>query len=48
VQNYAKQETPAEKIKKLMDMGFAEEVCKDALERYDYNPELALNFLLGL
>jgi hypothetical protein len=28
-------------------MGFDEEMVKEALERYDYNEELATNFLLG-
>lgn len=28
-------------------MGFPEENCKEALERYDWDEERALNFLLG-
>ena len=28
-------------------MGFPEDVCKEALERYDGDENLALNFLLG-
>ena len=35
------------KIKKLMEMGFPEDVCTEALERYDGDENLALNFLLG-
>lgn len=36
-----------DKVKKLMEMGFPEDVCKEALERYDGDENLALNFLLG-
>ena len=36
-----------EKVKKLMEMGFPEDVCNEALERYDGDENLALNFLLG-
>lgn len=28
-------------------MGFPEDVCVEALERYDGDEQLALNFLLG-
>lgn len=28
-------------------MGFDRAMCEDALARYDYNAELALNYLLG-
>ena len=28
-------------------MGFPQEHCKEALERYDWDEERALNFLLG-
>ena len=28
-------------------MGFPEDHCKEALERYDWDEERALNFLLG-
>ena len=47
VENFAKQQTTDDKIKKLADMGFPEAMCKEALERYDYDENLALNFLLG-
>ena len=30
-----------------MEMGFPEDVCAEALERYDGDENLALNFLLG-
>jgi len=35
------------KAKKLMEMGFPEETCTEALERYDGDEQLALNYLLG-
>ena len=35
------------KVKKLMEMGFPEDVCTEALERYDGDENLALNYLLG-
>lgn len=28
-------------------MGFPEDMCKEALMKYDYDENLALNFLLG-
>ena len=30
-----------------MEMGFPEDVCKEAIERYDGDENLALNYLLG-
>ena len=30
-----------------MEMGFDQNSCKEALERYDWDEERALNFLLG-
>ena len=30
-----------------MEMGFPEDVCAEALERYDGDENLALNFFLG-
>lgn len=30
-----------------MEMGFTEDQCKEALARYDYDENLALNYLLG-
>lgn len=45
--NFAKEVTVEDKIKKLMEMGFPDDMCKEALERYDYDENLALNFLLG-
>jgi hypothetical protein len=38
---------PQLKVARLWEMGFDEEMVKEALERYDYNEELATNFLLG-
>jgi uncharacterized UBP type Zn finger protein len=35
------------KVAKLMEMGFPEDVCKEALERYDGDENQACNFLLG-
>lgn len=46
-ENFAREVTHADKIKNLMEMGFTEDQCKDALERYDFDENLALNFLLG-
>jgi ubiquitin-conjugating enzyme (huntingtin interacting protein 2) len=37
----------SQKVAKLMEMGFPEDVCKEALERYDGDENLALNYLLG-
>jgi ubiquitin-conjugating enzyme (huntingtin interacting protein 2) len=47
VQNYAQEVDIKDKVNKLMEMGFPEDVCKEALERYDGDENLALNFLLG-
>jgi len=30
-----------------MEMGFPEDECRKALERYDFDENLALNYLLG-
>lgn len=46
-ENFAKEVTSEDKIKKLMEMGFSEDQCKEALNRYDYDENLALNYLLG-
>ena len=45
--NYAQEKDIKSKIKTLMEMGFPEDVCAEALERYDGDENLALNFLLG-
>eukprot|EP00357_Protocruzia_adherens_P024786 CAMPEP_0114979008 /NCGR_PEP_ID=MMETSP0216-20121206/4126_1 /TAXON_ID=223996 /ORGANISM="Protocruzia adherens, Strain Boccale" /LENGTH=192 /DNA_ID=CAMNT_0002340273 /DNA_START=42 /DNA_END=620 /DNA_ORIENTATION=- len=37
----------AAKIRKLMEMGFTEDVAKDALMRYDWDENLAINYLLA-
>ena len=46
-ENFAKEATIGDKVKRLMEMGFEEQICKEALERYDMDENLALNFLLG-
>ena len=35
VQNYAQEKDLSAKVKVLMEMGFPEDVCVEALERYD-------------
>ena len=47
-ENFAKEITNDDKIKKLAEMGFPTEHCKEALERYDWDEERALNFLLSM
>lgn len=47
MQNYAQEIDMNAKIAKLKEMGFPEETCKEALERYDGDENLALNYLLG-
>lgn len=34
-ENFAKEQTIDDKVKKLMEMGFPEDVCREALQRYD-------------
>ena len=46
-QDYAKEITKDDKVQHLMEMGFPEDMCREALERYDYDEQQALNFLLG-
>jgi len=46
-QDYAKEITHDDKVQHLMEMGFPEDACREALERYDYDEQMALNFLLG-
>lgn len=46
-QNYAKIVTEDDKVAKLQEMGFDETTCRDALSRYGFDEQLALNFLLG-
>jgi len=36
-----------DKVKKLMEMGFPEDVCKEALEKYDGDENASITFLLG-
>ena len=46
-ENFAKEVTQEDKIKQLMEMGFDAQICKEALERYDWDINLATNVLLG-
>jgi uncharacterized UBP type Zn finger protein len=46
-ENYAKEVTVKDKIARLMEMGFDETICEEALNRYDGDESLALNYLLG-
>jgi len=46
-QNYATEAKGNETLNRLLEMGFPEADCRKALERYDNNEELALNYLLG-
>ncbi len=46
-ENFAKEVTQEDKIKQLMEMGFDAVICREALERYDWDVNLATNFLLG-
>ena len=39
--------TTDDKLSQLWDMGFDEDMAREALERYDDNVELASNYLLG-
>ena len=48
VQEYANPEMNFQKkVKELMDMGFSEEQCIEALKKNEENVEKAINFLLG-
>ncbi len=46
-QNYAKEATTEDRIQKLVEMGFPHDAAKEALDKFDFNEEQALNFLLG-
>jgi ubiquitin-conjugating enzyme (huntingtin interacting protein 2) len=46
--NYAKEVTPEDKVKKICEMGFPEDVAREALARYDYDENNAINFLLSM
>ena len=47
-ENFAKETTIQDKVKKLSEITQAtEDLCLKALERYDYDENLALNYLLG-
>lgn len=44
---FAKEETQEDKVNKILEMGYTEEQAKEALEKYDWSVELAINYLLG-
>ena len=46
-ENFAKEVTVEDKVKRMTEMGFTEDQCMEALDRYDYDEEKALNYLLG-
>lgn len=45
-ENYAKNQSQ-KKMKELMDMGFDEDIAKNALQRNGYDLEKSINFLLS-
>ena len=45
-QNYAREVTMDDKVQHLMEMGFEEGQCREALERANGDQTAALNFLL--
>lgn len=45
-QNYAKEITLEDKVQHLMEMGFPDDMCRDALERANGDQTVALNYLL--
>jgi len=47
--NFAKEPASkeAEKVKKITEMGFSEDQAKEALMKYDWDENYALNYLLG-
>ena len=45
-QNYAKEVTLDDKVNHLMEMGFAQEQCREALDRANGDQTVALNYLL--
>lgn len=45
-QNYAREVTMDDKVQHLMEMGFAEDQCREALERANGDQTVALNYLL--
>lgn len=44
--NYAREVTMDDKVQHLMEMGFAEDQCREALERANGDQTVALNYLL--
>ena len=48
-QNYAQKKlsTDDDKVQNMMAMGFDEQQCRDALARYGFDEQLAINYLLG-
>lgn len=45
-QNYAREITLEDKVQHLMEMGFPDDMCRDALERANGDQTVALNYLL--
>ncbi|EGR30577.1 ubiquitin-conjugating enzyme family protein, putative [Ichthyophthirius multifiliis] len=45
--NYANTNAQDEKVKKLVEMGFEEKQCREALMKFGWEEELSLNYLLG-
>lgn len=45
-QNYAREITVEDKIQHLQEMGFPEDMCREALERANGDQTVALNYLL--
>ena len=48
VRTFAKEETQDDKVKKITDMGFTEDQAREALEKFDWEEEAAVNSLLGM
>ena len=47
-QNYAQKKLMNdEKVQNMMAMGFEEQQCRDALARYGFDEQQAINYLLG-
>ena len=45
---FAVEESDGDKVQKITDMGFTENMALEALEKYDFDVEQALNYLLTL
>ena len=47
VEEHAKTSPEEKKISMLMEMGFPKDQCEQALKKYNFDENQALNFLLG-